>query len=341
MTSVIKLEYFVSPLISSEVNLFSYVNDIRMLKNFIENCNLDVKIESALLINMAEEGYYPCDKVFNRIFPAGDECVFSPQDVVRLINGLISTLEEFDSTVSTHEIEWDSFIIYPKINFLSDNRKDRVIEFMKDLVMRKNISGSEHAIFYSKVNDDEIESSFSLTAVVSGIYPELIEEPPFEWNCKVDTYLNTQSYFLSLNAMDLFSNSNSNQMLKCALYCGCVDFLKRNKTNYQVTWDAFRLGPDFYDSLVRNQCGPNQTYSAVVFETLVKVICRMPKNEVLPFRKTATSPEQRVSGDLKAFRTHITESHQALRLMFWVDANRVISLANVGPKFEEEISPHN
>lgn len=341
MTSVIKLEYFVSPLISTGVNVFSYVNGIRMLKDFIENCNLDIRTEPALLIKMAEEGYYPCDKIFNGIFPKGDECVFSPQDVVRLINGLISTLEEFDSTVRTHEIEWESFTIHPTVNFLSDRRKDSVTTFMKDLVVRKNILGSEHAIFYSKVNDDKIENSLSLTAVVSGIYPELTEEVPLKWNCKVDTYLDMQSYFLSLNAMDLFSKSNSSQMLKCALYCGCVDFLKRNKIDNQLVWDAFRLGSDFYDSLVRNQCGPNQTFSAVVFETLVQVICRKPKNEVLPFRKTATSSEQRVSGDFKAFRTHITESHQALRLMFWVDANRVIILANVGPKFEEEISSHD
>ncbi|MFJ5435901.1 hypothetical protein ACIPSR_20345 [Pectobacterium sp. CHL-2024] len=340
MTSVIKLEYFVSPLISSGVNVFSYVNGIRMLKDFIESCNLDVRTEPALLIKMAEEGYYPCDKIFNGIFPKGEECVFSPQDVVRLINGLISTVEEFDSTVKSHEIEWDSFTIHPAVNFLSDKRKDSVTAFMKDLVVRKNIFGSEHAIFYSKVNDDKIEKSLSLTAVVSGIYPELAEEVPFEWNCKVDAYLDMQSYFLSLNAMDLFSKANSSQMLKCALYCGCVDFLKRNNIDIQLVWDAFRLGADFYDSLIRNQCGPNQTYSSVVFEALVQVICRRPKNEVLPFRKTATSSEQRVSGDLKAFRTHITESHQALRLMFWVDTNRVIILANVGPKFEEEIASH-
>ncbi|MCX9094183.1 hypothetical protein OKT76_00310 [Providencia rettgeri] len=338
MTSVIKLEYFVSPLISSRVNVFSYVNGIRMLKNFIESFNLDVKTEAALLIKMAEEGYYPCDKIFNRIFPRDDECVFSPQDIVRLINGLISTLDEFDSTVRTHEIEWGSFTIDPTVNFLSERRKYSVTTFMKDLVMRKNILGSEHAIFYSRVNDDEIENSLSLNAVVSEIYPKLTKEVPFEWDCKVDAYLDAQSYFLSLNAMDLFSKSNSSQMLKCALYCGCVDFLRRNKIEIQLAWDAFRLGTDFYDSLIRNQCGPNQTYSAVVFETLIQVICRSPKNDVRPFRKTATSSEQRVLGDLKAFRTHITESHQALRLMFWVDVNRVIILANVGPKFEEEIS---
>lgn len=338
MTSVIKLEYFVSPLISSGVNVFSYVSGIRMLKNFIESYNLDIKTEHSLLSKMAEEGYYPCDKIFNAIFPKGDECVFSPQDVVRLINGLISTLDEFDSTVRTHEIEWGSFTIDPTVNFLSERRKYSVTAFMKDLVIRKNILGSEHAIFYSKVNDDIIEKSLSLNAMVSEIYPELTEEVPFEWNCKVDAYLDMQSYILSLNPIDLFSKSNSSQMLKCALYCGCVDFLKRNRIDSQLAWDAFRLGADFYDSLIRNQCGPNQTYSAVVFETLIQVICRSPKNEVLPFRKTANSSEQRVLGDLKAFRTHITESHQALRLMFWVDANKVITLANVGPKFEEEIS---
>lgn len=339
MTAVIKFEYLISPLICTGDNVDEHVNGMRLLKDLVTSSSIDVKCEESILSKMISAGYYPCAKNLSDAFPGGNECVHGAQDVSKLINNIISEFDECSSDVVTHDIEWDDFTITPVIETISEERKAHVEKFLQNLLSRKWLMSEDFSFFYTQRNKPILQSQkFQLSGTVGEIYPSNEAILPFHLNHEIVAHGNLNDFIESVDGYALYMVSNDPLSLKCALFCGCINFLNTHHAGESLEWDDFNIGSDFMESLIRNQGALNQEFSSVVYETLIHVLCRHPKNEVKPFRVSVKSQEQRTYGDLNAFRTHITSRHQALRLMFWVDSNRVITLANIGPKFEESIS---
>ncbi|HCK7137753.1 Uncharacterised protein [Klebsiella pneumoniae] len=339
MTAVIKFEYLISPLICTGGQVDDHVNGLRLLKELVSSSNIDVKCEESILNNMHKAGYYPCAKILSKAFPGGDNCVHSAQDVSKIINNIISDIEECSSVVTTHEIEWNSFTVVPPIETISDERKNNVEIFLRDTLSRKFLSSEEFSFFYSQRNKPILQSQkFLLSGTISDIYPTDDMVAPIELTNEIAAHGNLNDFINNIDGYSLYKVANNIPSLKCAFFFGCVNFLNDNFASEKIEWDDFKIGDDFLYSLQRHQGALEQEFSSVVYETVVQVLCRHPKNEVKPFRVSSRSTEQRTHGDLRAFRTHITSRHQALRLMFWVDSNYVITLANIGPKFEGTIS---
>lgn len=339
MTAVIKFEYLISPLICSGGQVDEHVNGMRLLKDLVTSSSIDVKCEESILNNMMQAGYYPCAKILSNVFPGGENCVHGAQDVAKLINNIICELDEFSVEMTTHDIEWDGFSTVPLIETVSEERKNHVELFLKNILSRKEFLKEEYTFFYSQRNNPILQNqTFLLRGTISELYPPSDVALPLNLNGEIIAHGSLDDFIRSVDGYSLYKDANDSSSLKCALYCGCVNFLNNNFPTESIEWDDFKIGDDFLDSLLRNQGAMAQEFSSVVYETLIQVLCRHPKNEVKPFRISSRSTEQRVHGDLKAYRTHVTSRHQALRLMFWVDSDRIITLANIGSKFEEEIS---
>lgn len=339
MTAVIKFEYLISPLICTGGQVDEHVNGMRLLKELVSSSDIDVKCEDSILSNMREAGYYPCAKILSRAFPGGEDCVHSAQDVSKIINNIISNFEEYSPEVTSHDIEWNSFTVVPPIETISDERKNNVEIFLRNILSRKFILSEEFSFFYSQRNKPILQSQkFALSGTISDIYPAGSMVMPIELSNEITAHGNLNDFINNIDGYSLYKVASDISSLKCALFFGCVNFLNNNFASEKFEWDDFKVGSDFLDSLLRHQGAFEQEFSSVVYETIVQVLCRHPKNEVNPFRVSSKSTEQRTHGDLRAFRTHITSRHQALRLMFWVDSNQIITLANIGPKFEESIS---
>lgn len=339
MTAVIKFEYLISPLICTGDHVDDHVNGMRLLKEIVSSTSIDVKCEESILNKMSLAGYYPCAKILSAAFPGGDECVHGAQDVAKLINNIIYEIEECSVELASHEIEWDEFVVEPLIQTISEERNEYVNSFLKNIISRKELLKEKFSMFYSQRNKILCQSqSFAIKGVMKDVYPPEGVKLPLSVSDDIVAYGSLADFIQSIDGYSLYVRANSLSSLKCAFYCGCVKFLKKNHPKESIEWDDFKIGDDFFDSLIRNQGANEQEFSSVVYETIIQALCRHPKNEVKPFRVSADSSEQKIVGDLRAFRTHITSKHQALRLMFWVDSNRIITLANIGPKFEEIIS---
>ncbi|MNC68098.1 hypothetical protein D3C75_1186550 [compost metagenome] len=80
-------------------------------------------------------------------------------------------------------------------------------------------------------------------------------------------------------------------------------------------------------------------FSSVLFDTVAHVLAGTPKSSLEIFTKSKDSAEPRMHGKLVAYRTHVTRGNRALRLMYWLAPSGVVIFANVGNKFDLEISP--
>ena len=98
---------------------------------------------------------------------------------------------------------------------------------------------------------------------------------------------------------------------------------------------SLTVGSHFLESANKNQAGPASKYGHLVLETCARLAIGQPKGRVSNFTR-AGGAVRRPSDGAIAKRTHLSKSHEALRLMFW-ETDDGLEFANVGPKNELEI----
>jgi hypothetical protein len=100
---------------------------------------------------------------------------------------------------------------------------------------------------------------------------------------------------------------------------------------------TFRIGSSFLTSLQRHGGVGGGEFAKTTLSKCAQVVARSDNLEVRDFRDGAasTSPTRcRARDGARARRVHVTDSHEALRLMFWELDNSNIEFANIGTKFE-------
>jgi hypothetical protein len=97
----------------------------------------------------------------------------------------------------------------------------------------------------------------------------------------------------------------------------------------------FSIGADFPASLARNQCAGEQPFSGACLTLCGQII----SDRCNRFQGPMGRPNQTIRSfdGASGWRVHLTDAHQALRLMYWNLGNS-LEFANVGPKFELLIS---
>lgn len=139
----------------------------------------------------------------------------------------------------------------------------------------------------------------------------------------------------TLDHHELFGRATDDFHFKLSFYVGALRKAKLQGLSLSdISLDNFDLGPEFSNSMWKNQCGPGSTFAGVFVDTVSDLLMGHPKNPASIFRKSATSDEARTHGDFTGYRMHVTKSGLALRLMFWRDSQGLLVLANVGPKQE-------
>jgi hypothetical protein len=102
----------------------------------------------------------------------------------------------------------------------------------------------------------------------------------------------------------------------------------------------FEFGDSFLESLRKWDALGDRAYSNSVFEASARIVANMEKYEAKEMRSRSAGGKERPkvrSDGARAFRTHLSKSGVAMRLMFWRLANGSIEFANIGPKGELEI----
>jgi hypothetical protein len=99
----------------------------------------------------------------------------------------------------------------------------------------------------------------------------------------------------------------------------------------------FTIGPDFVSSVRANQCSGEERFANLTLDVCAQIVA----NCCARFRRHMHSKDSRkihrAYDNASAMRVHLTDAHEALRLMYW-DADGCVEFANVGPKAELKIN---
>ncbi|HEI9933571.1 hypothetical protein [Citrobacter freundii] len=334
---IINAEYLISPLICRGKFLEQYVEDLRIINEIIDDANVQVFKEYDILSEMGKVDFYPSDSYFKKIISQDKDTRFSANDIVRTLYKLLSAAPEFSNDIDNYDIEWKPQITSPILSYLSEGRKLHYRNLFHKIIFQSILSQQEIYIFSIQKNSSyNANFEVEIDAGITLIEPDVLGEMPFNINKKVTLFGNVRDVIVKLNGYDFYKNADSIQSLKLAFYFGVLNYVSINNLKRSISWGDFDIGESFYKSLVDNQCAHTQKFSALLYDMVLRIICRKREDlDINPFRKSKDSKEQIVFEGLNGFRCHLTKHHEGLRLMFWVDPEtRRLIFANVGPKME-------
>lgn len=337
MQAIATCEFLLSPSLCDAEFVDDYFLSLAQLHADVLNSSIPPLIEEDAYSKLLASDRFPTDKVFSHNIRENGVSVFSAQDITKIVNKILVDAKSLSDLDQYWLQEWENLLVSPDLEAFSEERKNELFDFFSTLIIYSISSNQDVCALH-------YEKKCPKTTTVKG---ELLDAFPLSAQYPLSILKDVHVFsaykkFLCVAGHDFFlSRANSDYDLKLALFAGALKLISGSGGSVEdFEFDSFLLGRDFIDSLKRNQSYISDTYFNVVFDTVISVIANMPKNAVSPFRISKDSTTQRLSADksMKAYRTHITSSGLALRLMFWVKDDGKILLANIGRKSECEIS---
>jgi hypothetical protein len=199
-------------------------------------------------------------------------------------------------------------------------------------------------------------AAISFSGRVNRLVPTLAQVK-FEVPCTAEGTVETaRSYYELVECLGpdtIWSNAEGPQSVHLAIGLEALRILKEMDSDATIRCvPSFAVGTAFWDSLNCNAAGSRGAFGATVRECCARVLLGQSKSMASPFRVRPPSKRgkwqhaERHDG-ARGFRTHITKSHEALRLMYWElkpfvgSSGPIIEFANIGPKHELVIEDGN
>lgn len=128
----------------------------------------------------------------------------------------------------------------------------------------------------------------------------------------------------------LWAHARDGDSLHLAITLGALSLLRaQDPTASTANLRKFSIGSEFFDSLLQHDCSGTQNFSSTTFHLCARIIANVGGVAPQPMGRPDQTLRER--DDAGAFRTHITSSGLALRLMHW-NTGHDIEFANVGVK---------
>lgn len=337
MQAIATCEFLLSPALCESNVVDDFFLSLTQLHSDILHSSAPPLIEEDAYYKLVASDRFPTDKVFSQNIKENGVSVFTAQDITTLVNKILVDAKSLSDLDQYWVQEWQNLLIIPPIGAVSEQRREELLEFFSTLAIYSLSSDKATCALHFEIeasNETSLQGELVDAFPLDVVYPLNVS--------KVINVFPVYKNFLCVIGHEFFlSDVKSEYDFKLAIFAGALKMMSQsNHSTDQFELDSFFIGRDFIDSLKRNQSYVSCTYFNVVFDTVINLLAGTPKNEVSPFRVGVNSTVQRLSSDksMKAFRTHITSSGLALRLMYWQRNDGKILLANVGPKNECEIS---
>lgn len=197
------------------------------------------------------------------------------------------------------------------------------------------ISAPENSLIYAYNRQQVSFQKVRLTTEVLGLEPAALEHKIGERIERDISILRVPSaYCGSLDALSVWRTAATAAELRWAIQCRAERLASENG---RTSLRNFRIGTEFLALLHQHQCLRDGRFCSVVLSKCGQLVAGLENLEVDDFRESEapdSPPRTRVVDGAVTKRVHITDHHEALRLMFWLRTGDIIEFASVRRKFD-------
>lgn len=305
--------------------------DLYQILSDISNSPLPPILEDDAYEKLEASNRFPCEKVFARNIVSDGESTFSAQDVTRVVNNILSKGLSLSDSEIVYVAEWGELATDPEIHSISNERNKEILQLISDIAIHNSENDEKLCTLHYCATK---APSRLVRGVLNNALPSNVNFPA-EINEIIKEYFNYKFYLSEATRERYARTIITEYSYKQIVFSIALSLIKEKGDDLDaLEWDDFDFSADFIASLDRNQANHNAQYFNVTIECISHILAGIPKNSLNPFLEAKGSTKQRSHGNYLAYRTHITKSGVALRLMFWKDASNHIVFANIGPKNE-------
>jgi hypothetical protein len=335
-TAILSCEFLMSPASADESVILEQIESLIEIKQLISSGDVAPILEDDALGKLTERSMYPSDGIFKGNMSRCNVAAFSSKDVTTAVNAILTHGSSCASTIPERLLEWTSRLFDPVFSKIPFDRKLELEELLERTATANRIDQLDLGVlFHCAINKF---STVDVRGTITSAYPETGLPLPFDFDEPVSIYRSYKQYLASMDYHSIFDRVTAARDLRFCFYAGGLNKLKsKGQPLSNLSLNQIYIGTNFFESLKLNQSLPYQNFSYVTLDTVVDVLASYKVEQLTVFETSAGSGEARRRGSCTAFRVHVTKSAVALRLMFWVDDEGNIELANVGPKNELKI----
>ncbi|WP_395490651.1 hypothetical protein ACG1VR_08055 [Cedecea davisae] len=330
MNGVINFEFIVSPILFESSKIESFVEDLIMLKNFINTGVVNIKKEKDIIGAMIDYDLFPSDKIFMGKIPK-DNFPYCSNDIVRMINNILSGSTSYESD---YLVEWEKPIeVSPDFDAINQDRKNELVDQFSHMAINNHFSVNKYFPFFSHSKECLQENTIEFEGEIKLIIPDQTHVVPFDFKKQLDYFTNVSKFILNLDGMNIYAEADTPLKMKMALYIGAVKLINIHKLTTRLEWEDFNVSDKFISSLKDNESFGRQKYASATYNSIINVLANTGKSEINYFYKSDCPTEARTYGNYTAYRVHINKQGRGLRFLFWSDGNEIV-ISNVGNKNE-------
>ncbi|WP_459205915.1 hypothetical protein ACSMEV_15350 [Pseudomonas sp. MLB6B] len=314
-----------------------YVESLIAVKRELDNESSRVYIEDNALLKLKSLGQYPCARIFNHNIDPDSESEYSGQDIARIVNNILEMGFDPETCLPLCIAEWTDRQINPDLSGCAPERTLALESLVENISLASHIYDKSLSLLHYPVTENT--SPIQITGEICAIEPLTEDELPIQFNNALPVFKDFDQFSANVSGFALFEAADTPIKFKTAFHSGALSILKSRGSTATIGWDDFEFGTDFIETLISHQCGPKGRFAGTAYDVICHVIAGISKYELNPFYDDLDKKIQKTSYGQKAWRTHITKRHSALRLMYWSSENSV-QLANIGNKHDLTISAY-
>lgn len=325
-------------------HVLKQVKSILKLKSLQESVPwLRLTLPSNSIRLLQEVSAYPSqDWIYSQLANTDLKSLYSAKDISRQIDQILS-VGTVEMATGCEDILWEDFESQPKVDEIHSSAPlaDSLKRTLLLILVRPNLRSIAMPIA-TLLEEKEIQikanAIYILPENIQSLTPEHL---PKILSGKIHAASDVESICDLIDPLDVWNHVDETMDLNFSIQLMCRRLLKADN-NYQG-WKSipkFSIGDQFRNSLNLWSAGPNSEYGKIALEKAASTILRHANIQISVFTTTGApgaEPRRRDHDKATAMRVHVTESHQALRLMLWELHDKSFELANIGPKFELKI----
>ena len=335
MQPVVTCEYLLAPAFCDPKKVDDVVLDLMQVHSDVTSARNPPLIEDDAYEKLLLSGRFPTDKVFSKNIVENNETTYSANDISSIVNKILSSAKSLEDNDFFWVSDWSGLILNPLITEPHVPGRDKQLADFFSVLAIFNITQkiSACALHHqaNHVDSTKVAGTLNNAHPTSLSFPQAVDQ-------EISIYSQYKNYLSYVDSSYFLVAPLGSHDLKLAIFAGALKALREAGQNLsKIEWSDFSIGEHFISSLAKNQSDIGQKYFSTVIACIVSIVAKKPKYPPSPFVVKAGSTEQITRGGSKAFRSHITKSGLALRLMHWEARDGHLVFANIGVKGELEI----
>jgi hypothetical protein len=294
--------------------------------------------------------------VLANCYPSGDNIrallslfnlnhIFSHADIRTAINGIIQRSVSLSQALGVEIVDCGScrMVTAYDIKHSDEKLRDGFIRTIGSIAIANSFSPNPHPVSRmvpGVLSDIGTATAWYTCDSILGEFPGHPISLPVTLYGVAEFVTTYDELLSSLDARELWKVAMDDSDIRMSIIIEALRLARQSDPSVEISsLPVFHLGPDFVPSLGTSAAAGEGPFGDLIRRCCARVLLDLSNPPPQPFRTSADSLEQKTRLDgAKAWRVHITKSHEALRLMYWRRPKVGIEFANVGSKSELWIS---